>query len=280
MVERQQSGLELGRPVEVEQPAPQLTRRLRASARPPRRRSPCPTTTRAPTPAARGRSRSPPARRRARAVRSRFAVCGPHGLRRSRRPSHHALDRAEEPRPLGEHLLVERRERRAASSTSTRRKVPRGSNGCANAVCSRASLISPRPRGEPVAEARIDRRLRRPQVRRGLAACAAVRELIAHQRGEHAAAPMRRQNADDALLRQSGTVPPPGTDIRYVNAPVPPTIRSPSQAACMRSTSRRSVNRSALLERRCRGRSSGRSRSGRRALPRPSGTAGPRCSCA
>ena len=35
----------------------------------------------------------------------------------------------------------------------------------------------------------------------------------------------------------AGTFPPPGTDIRNVNAPAPATIWSPSNAACMRSTS-------------------------------------------
>jgi hypothetical protein len=59
-----------------------------------------------------------------------------------------------------------------------------------------------RERAEPVPEAAVDRRLRRPQVRDRLAALVDVVELRAHERAQDPAAPVRREDADDGHPRR------------------------------------------------------------------------------
>ena len=215
MVERQQVGGELRRPVEVEQPAPQLARRLRRRRDRPPGSSPCRSMTRPPSPARRCRARSP-AGSPSSSSSARFerAAAAPRGIvvRAAASPTTPCCARTSR-------VAARRPARRAAgtaraaSSSSSSRTVPRGSNGCANARALARQLDRAHARGEPVAEPAVDRRLGRPQVCDRVAARATVLELRLHHRRQHAAPAVRRQHADDGDPA-AGTEPPPGTDMR------------------------------------------------------------------
>ena len=198
MVERQQVGDELRRPVEVEQPAPELARRLG------------------------GRRDDLLDRHRPLAGAGLPVLCDPvervagrlaveleqRAVQRAAAPARRVVERAcaspTTPCCARTSPAAARRPARRAAGNS--RRLVRGRAGEPSRAArtarrtplrSRASVDRTDPRGEPVAEAAVDRRLGRPQVRGHVAARAAVLELRRHQRRQHAAAAVRRQHADD-----------------------------------------------------------------------------------
>jgi hypothetical protein len=81
-----------------------------------------------------------------------------------------------------------------------------------------------RRRGDPVAEAPVDHRLRGPESRKRLAALVQVVELHAHELREHSSAAMARQHADVCDSAVGAT--PPGIVIsKAIEAVSPPAAR-------------------------------------------------------
>ena len=222
-----------------------------------------------------GRSRSPRARRRARAARSCFgpraaAPLGRVGELRGLPPLARAREHARASRARD--ALVDRRE--ALERLVARRRAaraPRGSTGRANAACVARQRDLARERREAVAEAAVDRLLRRPQRRDRLAALVHVVELRAHHRREDAAAAVRRQHADDGHAR-AADASPPGTAVGTGTRPRRRRSSSPSHAACMRSSGSSRAEPLAPRPRRASRRSSGRSQSSAPAARRASRT--------
>ena len=212
--------LDLRRPVDVEQVAPELRGRAARRARPPRR-------PRARTP----RRRPPTSGVAVDRVAGGLAVPLEHdeALRRLAgrveedrnshqlrvRPSIPGTSRRTRPRPAG----------RAAGPRPARRSAPslRARSGCANAEYDARDRDLADQRRHPVPEAAVDRLLGGPERRDRLAALVHVVELRAHHRPQDAAAAVRRIRADD---RDAGAVGdlPPGTVISNGKAPAPPTM--------------------------------------------------------
>ena len=189
------------------------------------------------------------------------------GRRRARRSGGSASTRCS-------HQLARARERRpaaarASASQSGGRRLerlgrldephaPARSSGAPNAACSRGTATSPANAARPYPKRAVDRLLRGPQRRERLAALVRVVEVGAHHRAQDAAAAMGRRDADDGRPRARDRSRP-GTESVNANAPAPPTIASPSQAACIRSSGSSAREALGSARRPARRRSTGRS---------------------
>ena len=202
MVERQHPGDELGRPVEVEQPPPQLSdghRRRRDRLDDPH--------------GAVARSGVPvlghPVERIAGGltVEREERVCraarpdGGQGRRRARRVSPPRVVARDQPGPPRAQLLVERRERdgRLVGIDQTDLAARRERLGERRPFARERELAD--PRREPVAVPAVDRSLRRPEAGERVTPPPRVVEQRLHHRAQHAAPAVRRQDADDGDTR-------------------------------------------------------------------------------
>ena len=205
-----------------------------------------------------GRPHTPAARRRARARRSASGApspppaCAGGGPPTTLRAAKHARALSPQRVPHGREQL------RAPLRASTKRTVRAGSSGRANASHSCSSVSDPAQRGDAVAEAAVDRLLGGPERRDRLAALVDVAQLRVHHRAEHAAAAVRRLDADhgDARARAASRRAP---TTRRGTRPRRRRSAPSSNAACMRSCGEHCAKRSSRSSSAAR-RSTGRSR--------------------